>query len=163
MINQPRRFAFYILPLLLWMSLIFSLSTNSASAAATNPIVNQILLKIFPGAATYLTASQIDTIDFCLRKSAHITEYTILSLLAFRAFRYGRATFKNYMAFAPLLFCVLYAASDEYHQSFYSQRGSSPIDVFVDSFGVLLGAFISLWAMCRRLELFRPSTPDGKL
>ena len=151
-----------MLPLLLWMSLIFSLSTNSASAARTNPIVNQILLKILPGAATYLTASQIDAIDFCLRKGAHITEYTILSLLAFRAFRYGRANFKNHMAFAPLLLCILYAASDEYHQSFYSQRGSSPIDVFTDSFGVLLGAFFSLWMMCRRIESSRPSTQDGK-
>lgn len=150
--NQLRRFAHFVLPLVLWMAVIFSLSTNSASAEATNPVVNQILAKIFPGVVAYLTASQIDQIDFCLRKGAHIAEYTILTLFAFRAFRFGRPRFRNYMAFGPPLFCILYAASDEYHQSFYSQRGAAIGDVFIDSYGVLFATFLALWALCRRLE-----------
>jgi VanZ family protein len=155
MIDRYRRFAFYVLPLLLWMALIFSLSTNSASAEATNPVVNEILRKIFPGVINYLSEEHIHTIDFCIRKGAHITEYTLLTLFAFRAFRYGRPRFQSFMAFGPPLFCVLYAASDEFHQSFYSQRGAAIGDVFIDSYGVLLGTFIALWTMCCRLERSR--------
>jgi VanZ family protein len=161
--HQLRRFAYFVLPLLLWMGLIFSLSTNSASAEATNPVVHEILRKLFPGIVAYLTADQIHNIDFCLRKGAHITEYAILTLLAFRAFRFGRSHFQSYMAYAPPLLAVLYAASDEFHQSFYSQRGAAPGDVFIDSFGVLLGAFFSLWMMCRRFEACRPNTQDGNV
>ena len=147
-----RRFAYYSLPLLLWMAVIFSLSTNSASAAATNPVVNEILRKLFPGVSAYLTEDQIRGIDFCIRKGAHVTEYTLLSLFAFRAFRAGRHEFYTFMAWGPVLFCILYAASDELHQSFYSQRGAAVSDVFIDSYGVFLGAFIALWSMCLRLK-----------
>lgn len=145
-------FAVYLLPLLLWMSLMFSLSTNSASAQATNPAVNSLLRRLLPGIIPYLTAAQVDRIDFDLRKTAHVTEYTILSLLACRAVRSGRPGFRAYMAYGPLLIGVLFAASDEYHQSFYAQRGASAGDVFIDSFGVLVGLFLFLWTTCARLS-----------
>jgi len=156
---MPRRllsFAIYVLPLLLWMGLMFSLSTNKASAQATNPAVNGLLRHLLPGIIPYLTASQIDSIDFDLRKTAHVTEYTILSLLACRAVRFGRQDFRAFMAYGPLLIGVLFAASDEYHQSFYAQRGATTTDVFIDSFGVLVGLFLFLWATCARLSR-RPS------
>ncbi|MES2461645.1 MAG: VanZ family protein [Armatimonadota bacterium] len=153
--QQLRRFAYYVGPLLLWMGVIFSLSTNSASAQATNPVVHKILTNLFPWIVAYLSESQTNLIDFCLRKGAHIIEYTILTLLAFRAFRAGSLNFRSYMAYGPPLLCILYAGSDEYHQSFYSQRGAAIGDVFIDSFGVLLASFIALWAWCRRLELSR--------
>lgn len=160
--HQFRRFAYFVLPLLLWMGLIFSLATNRTSATATNPLVNHILARLFPGVVQYLSAAQIDQIDFCLRKGAHITEYTILTLFAFRAFRFGRPCFQNYMAYVPLILCILYAASDEFHQSFYSQRGAAIGDVFIDSYGVLFGTFIALWAMCRRLDRSQATREIGQ-
>jgi VanZ family protein len=156
---QLRRFAYYALPLLLWMALIFALSTDSGSTQTTNPIVHEILRKIFPGVTTYLTEEQIHFIDFCLRKGAHIVEYTVLALFAFRAFRYGRQRFQNYMAYGPPLFSVCYAASDEFHQTFSALRGPAVSDVFIDAFGVLLGTFIALWGWCQRLERTRSPQP----
>ncbi len=68
--------------------------------------------------------------DTILRKGAHMTEYAILALLLVRAV--GRE--------APALALgVVYAASDELHQSFVRGRHASPVDVAIDSVGLLLG------------------------
>ena len=40
-----------------------------------------------------------------------------------------------------LLLSVIYAISDEYHQSFVAQRFTSPVDVAIDSLGILVAAF----------------------
>jgi len=46
--------------------------------------------------------------------------------------------------FFALLFSVLYAATDECHQSFVGGRHGSPVDVLVDAFGaaVLTGLLL---------------------
>ena len=65
-----------------------------------------------------------------LRKGAHVTEYAMLALLLVRAL--GREV----PAFA---LGVLYAASDEFHQSFVRGRHAAPLDVAIDAVGVLIG------------------------
>ncbi|OGR96173.1 MAG: hypothetical protein A2902_00585 [Elusimicrobia bacterium RIFCSPLOWO2_01_FULL_64_13] len=45
---------------------------------------------------------------------------------------------------AGFLFTVLYAASDEWHQTFVFGRSGSSADVFVDCVGSLAGAFLHL-------------------
>ena len=75
----------------------------------------------------------LGTWDLLLRKGAHVTEYAILGLLPARAL--GRE--------APaLLFGVLYAASDEVHQAFVRGRHASPVDVAIDTLGVILGIVV---------------------
>ena len=59
-----------------------------------------------------------------------MAEYAVLGVLLLRAL--GNET----PAFAA---GVLYAASDEFHQHFVAGRHGSPIDVGIDSVGVLLG------------------------
>jgi VanZ family protein len=72
--------------------------------------------------------------DYVLRKCAHITEYAVLGLLLARAI--GRE--------APAFVAgVLYAVSDELHQSFVRGRHASPVDVAIDSVGLLIG--LALW------------------
>jgi VanZ family protein len=71
--------------------------------------------------------------DTILRKLAHVTEYAILGLLLLNAV--GRE--------APALALgVGYAISDEFHQHFVSGRHASPIDVAIDSTGLLIGIFV---------------------
>ena len=68
--------------------------------------------------------------DTMLRKGAHVTEYAVLALLLVRAL--GRE--------APALALgILYAASDEFHQSLVRGRHASPVDVAIDSVGLLIG------------------------
>ena len=72
----------------------------------------------------------LGTWDLILRKGAHMTEYAVLALLLVRAL--GRE--------APALALgVLYAASDEFHQTFVRGRHGSPIDVGIDAIGISLG------------------------
>ena len=68
--------------------------------------------------------------DYPLRKAAHLFEYAVLFALLRRA-AVGRAR-----AFA---FCVLYAVTDEFHQSFVPGRRGAASDVLVDAAGALTG------------------------
>jgi VanZ family protein len=68
--------------------------------------------------------------DTILRKGAHMTEYAVLAVLLLRAIDRE----------APALALgILYAASDEVHQGFVRGRHASPVDVAIDTVGLLIG------------------------
>ncbi len=76
--------------------------------------------------------SGLGTLDLILRKLAHAGEYGLLTILWAWALR--PLTGSNVVAAAVL--AVLYAISDEYHQTFVEGRHGSPVDVVIDSVGV---------------------------
>ncbi|TBR17375.1 VanZ family protein [bacterium] len=80
--------------------------------------------------------------DWLMRKSAHLTEYAILFLLARRAFAGGKVppVFPGAWAF---LFCVAYAATDEYHQTFVPFRSGEARDVLIDAVGAALASAVT--------------------
>ncbi|TMM25763.1 MAG: VanZ family protein [Actinobacteria bacterium] len=88
----------------------------------------------------------LGTWDTILRKGAHVTEYAILGLLLLRAV--GREL-------PAFLIGVGYAITDELHQHFVRGRHASPVDVAIDSTGVLLGILVFLRA--RRAVADRPT------
>jgi VanZ family protein len=75
----------------------------------------------------------LGTWDLILRKGAHMTEYAVLAVLLARAL--GREA-------RVLALGVLYAASDELHQAFVRGRHASPIDVAIDTVGLLIGLLV---------------------
>lgn len=80
---------------------------------------------------------------FYVRKLAHMTEYAILALLATYALRLQLEPPRLWLW--AWIGCVLYAATDEWHQSFVPGRGASVLDVGIDSLGALIG-IAGLWA-----------------
>lgn len=68
--------------------------------------------------------------DYPLRKVAHLFEYGVLFALLRRA-GLARAS--------ALVFCVLYAVTDEWHQSFVPGRRGAATDVLIDALGALTG------------------------
>ncbi len=118
------KFVKYWLPVILWAGLIFYLSNQ-------------------PGLKSGLEWPY----DFILRKAAHITEFAILFLLLERAFANQNLSTKKALFWA-FVSTILYAASDEFHQSFVAQRMASLSDVAIDSFGVL----VLTWWRIRRLS-----------
>lgn len=71
---------------------------------------------------------------FVVRKLAHFTIYALLGFNTFYMYKgYG---LKKYGLFA-FITCVLYACSDEWHQSFVSGRSPQIRDVCIDSLGAL--------------------------
>jgi VanZ family protein len=71
--------------------------------------------------------------DVVLRKLAHAAEFAVLGFLLMRAT--GRAR-------VALAAGILYAISDEIHQEFVPGREGSPLDVAIDSIGVVTGAYV---------------------
>ena len=101
--------------------------------------------------AVIFTLSSIPTLpspkiiwwDFVLKKSAHVIEYAILYYLFFRAFSKNFSLKKNFpIAVCCLLFTVLYAFSDEFHQSFIPGRHMKLMDIGFDSLGMLISLFL---------------------
>jgi VanZ family protein len=109
-------------------------------AAATRQVALRALAPLALMALIFFLSAQPDldsglgTLDLVLRKLAHATEYALLTLLWAWALR--PATRWNVLAAAMI--AVLYAASDEFHQTFVEGRHGSPVDVLVDSAGVLI-------------------------
>ena len=64
----------------------------------------------------------------------HIIEYAILSLLFYRALKF---TSKNPQT-STILFTILYAITDEIHQSLVQGRSSDVFDIGLDSFGAIV-------------------------
>jgi VanZ family protein len=75
--------------------------------------------------------SGLGTLDTIGRKIIHAATYGLLWWLWQRALRTPSA--------APaILITLLYAATDEYHQTFVDGRHGSPIDVLIDAAGIAI-------------------------
>ncbi|HYY57302.1 MAG TPA: VanZ family protein [Pyrinomonadaceae bacterium] len=137
--ERARRYA----PLLVWMALIFFFSTGELSASNTSRILRPLLLWLFPG----ISEERILLAHFITRKAAHFTEYAILALLAARAFSTSsRPLVRRGWFVAALTLVVLYALSDEYHQSFVPSRTGSVYDSLIDMSGGTTALLLaSLW------------------
>ncbi len=72
----------------------------------------------------------LGTWDLLLRKLAHAAEYAVLGALLVRALR------RPLPAFA---LAVLYAVTDEVHQTFVTGREGAVLDVLVDAVGAAAG------------------------
>jgi len=79
--------------------------------------------------------------DLVIRKLAHAAEYAILGALLVRA------TDRARLAFA---LAVIYAASDEFHQTFVEGRVGAVHDVAIDAVGAAIGIALYRSARARR-------------
>jgi VanZ family protein len=130
------------------MSAIYFFSTDNFSGEETGTPLRAILYSIFP----FLTEAQFQSLHFIIRKTGHFTEYGILALLLFRAFRSRAATsWKQSWAIYSLLIIVIYAFSDEYHQTFTESRVGSIYDSLTDIAGGFTALFL-LWLVRRKKE-----------
>jgi len=141
------RNAKYWAPVFLWMSFIFWMSTGTFSSENTSLIIEPILRFFMPSIAP----ERVAVIHGAIRKLGHVSEYFILGILLFRAFRGGSTEMRSpRWAFSSLLVIVLYAASDEFHQSFVPARTASLVDVGIDTLGGFLAQCASvLWQLAR--------------
>jgi len=75
---------------------------------------------------------------FIERKGAHVFEYALLMLLAFRFFRYSFSQEKmTLLLLLAATFSLVYGVTDELHQFFVPLRGARMPDVFIDGLGIL--------------------------
>lgn len=134
---------YYVGPMIAWMGLIFLMSTDMGSATRTAGLLYRLLQWVAPEWLAQATPEDLYVVHYWTRKGAHFTEYFILTLLAYRAFRYGEA-WRHWRALGYSgSFAVLYAFTDEFHQVFVASRGPSLRDVGFDALGAM-SAFVLL-------------------
>lgn len=100
-----------------------------------------VMALIFALSATPDLSSGLGAWDTLLRKLAHITIYGVLWLTLARAARWQHPLLVTAIA-------ILYAISDELHQSFVAGRHGSPLDVAIDALGI--GLAVLAWIVVTR-------------
>jgi VanZ family protein len=134
------------LPVVLWMAVIFFMSTDFGSAAHTSRILEPLVRWFDPNAST----DDLDWVHFLVRKTGHLSEYAVLALLLLRATRRSLqidlSTWSWRAASLSLLIATAYAATDEFHQFFVPGRTPAVHDVLIDSAGATLALIMAfLW------------------
>lgn len=139
-----------------------SRSTQRALRRAAAPLVWMALIFAFSAQPDLSTG--LGAWDLVGRKIVHALSYGVLAYLWFWALR-GR--FAHAMMAAAVI-SVLYAATDEFHQSFVHGRHGSPVDVLIDTVGIAAAAWLAGRHSERRLSIppadpatRRPRTRSG--
>ena len=122
-----------------WAVLIFTLSTetysSSLSAFLLREFLNLFRLTVSP--ATF------DILHHLFRKTAHVTEYAIFSLLLYHCLlSSNRTAWRPKLAAWAVLIAAAYSLTDEFHQLFVPGRTGSIVDCGIDSVGAALGTLV---------------------
>lgn len=122
---------FNIIILILWMILIFTMSSfNAAESGEQSGMIVNFINHI-------IHVDNIKLLSLIIRKLAHFTEYLILGILVANVF------YKcNKRLLLTIIICIIYAVSDEIHQIFVPGRSCQLLDVIIDSLGSITGIFI---------------------
>ena len=139
------------LPVLGWAALISTFSTQWFSNEQTGHVLLPLLHWMLPG----LHPSTLHTVHEGVRKSGHMSEFFVFSLLLDRTLRAEGWT-PRAAACGAALFAIVFAALDEIHQLFVPGRTAAVSDVGVDA----LGAIAAQLLLVVRRQLGLP-TPAG--
>lgn len=127
----------YWLPAILWMAVIFVFSTDLFSASNTDSWLRRLLATYLPS----LSDVAIEVIHHIVRKMAHISAYAVLSVAYYLGLRQAfrlRGVWSPKTAGVAIVLAVLYASTDEWHQSFSNHRTASILDVGYDAVGAIV-------------------------
>lgn len=141
----------YWLPVLIWMAIVFSASSDRQSYVHSSTLFVPLMHWLFPN----MSQPTIEEFHHLFRKTCHLAEYAVLACLLWRAIR---KPVKNdprpwNWAEAGIVLTVVfaYAASDEFHQIFVPGRTASPWDVLIDTLGGA-AALSLLWLRQKMLK-----------
>jgi VanZ family protein len=146
-----RPFLKFWLPVFVWMIFIFIGSTDLMSAEHTSRFIGPFLRWFAPD----ISDAAIASVQFVVRKSAHLTEYAVLAALLYRGLRQSRSPLR-WSGILAWLMAAISAALDEFHQSFVASRTASPWDVMVDCIGALIGLVVygfTIRRKCSTIEI----------
>ena len=149
-------------PAILVMVMIYRFSAQPAVESAslsqevTERVVHSINYRLQMGWTPAEQALKVILLEFYVRKLAHFSEYLLLAVTLIIPL-YAHGVRKARVIFYTMLICVLYAITDEYHQSFIDGRSPQVRDVLIDSSGALLGTLLG-WLACHigRATIFKP-------
>ena len=125
--------------------MIFFLSTSIFSDEHTASVLAHVVAWLH----LPLTARQVLILNHRIRKLAHISEYAVLSIFAFRSLQQGEGRWRLRSAVGAVLLCAAVAVCDEGFQAFMPDRGGLELrDVILDTSGAIL-AQLAVWGWRR--------------
>lgn len=146
-----------ILPAILVLLLIFNFSAQDGPTSgslsykvsyAVISLANRLFSFDFSDAEL---VSRTEAIQLIVRKLAHISEYFVLALsiylplriwLPYKGIAISEKYFYIHLILPVFLLSVLFAGADEFHQSFVPGRCGTPVDVLVDSIGIVTACIL---------------------
>jgi VanZ family protein len=137
----------YWIPIVIWLFSMYLFSTDMMSSSETSRFIVPFLKFFLRG----VSPEGIDFWHAVIRKLAHVTEYFILAILVYRALKFD--------GFGPvggrlrtIVFVVLAALFDEFHQSFVASRTATIVDVGYDCLGGVWALWVIAFYEFRRLR-----------
>ena len=121
--------------LFMWMGLIFYMSSNNGEKSTGQ---SDLVINILGSLSVNLSGGGGEFASVIVRKTAHICEYMILSLLLYNVVKDYINITKKIMIYI-IIGVMLYAMSDELHQVFVPGRAGRIQDVFIDTIGGVIG------------------------
>lgn len=143
-----KNYQFYLAlsALVFWAIFIFAMSSFPAPASSSqSDFFVRPLQTLAPNTSPH-------TLTTIVRKIAHFTEYAILGFLAIITFYayvnrekpLSSFIFRLRPTLIISLICLIYSITDEFHQAFIPGRSPQPIDVVIDTLGVIMGIIMFL-------------------
>ena len=128
---------------LAWMGMIFYLSHQPASQSSELSGTFVEMLFIF---MSFMPVSiDEEAVHFFIRKSAHFSAYFILGILVLHTLKLF-FTLRYSVILLAFIISLMYAITDEFHQTFIPGRSGELRDVLVDSAGSFTG--IMTYLLC---------------
>ena len=111
-----------------------------------------MMLAIFMFSARPADITPLSLLERIIYKGGHVIGYALLAWSYWRAFE-----FQDNRRWIAWILAVLYAVTDEYHQSFVPGRHPTAFDVLVyDN----IGALLSLWSTTKLIKQKQPASQD---
>lgn len=132
---------------IIWCGVIFSFSAQNSetSSDTSGSFIEKISSCIVPEFESFSGAERedfVENLQFFVRKAAHFSAYCLLGLLAYQSLEPVKK--KKLRALSAAIFALLYACSDEFHQSLVPGRSAEFRDVCIDFSGAVLGVALSV-------------------
>ena len=174
--HPPRSLVRNWWPAVVWVGVLFTESTDMASAHNTGGLLYDVLSFVNPD----VTQSFVDILNEVLRKSGHFLGYGLLSVLVFFALRntnrdriwrliarpWGtclRDLWRMEWSFLGVMAALGMATYDEIHQSFIPSRTGRWQDVIIDTSGAIVLQLVMYLLMTRKLKHGGPTAARPEL
>lgn len=155
------------------MILIFSFSAqtgevSSEVSAGVSRTIAKIIVSGFSSLSEAEKLAQIEALVPIVRKTAHFLVYCALGFFAFLSTRtFYKESRRKFPKKSGLLgvsaFCFFYAATDEIHQLFVSERSGSPLDVLLDFSGAVVGIAIAFFVFWVFVKVFKRKSRNAEI
>lgn len=154
--NISRKSIFFLFLVIFWITVIYALSDMSSleSNKKSKEIVNQIVDKKGTNKENnVIVRERVEKFNKVFRKFAHASVYFVLCILVLKLIFNLKGNEKYIYYLISIIFCFIYACTDEFHQLFVDGRTGQFIDVLIDTIGAIIGCLTYL--LFKRIKVKR--------